>query len=494
MQDVGKRMAKGAMWMVLFAVLQRCLGLVSTIILARLLLPTDFGLVAMGMSVFGVLEIISTFSFDLALIQNRQAVRRHYDTAWTFNLIFALTNGIALLLLAIPVANFFAEPRVQWVMYALALCALISGFDNIGVVGFQKELELHKDFQLGMAKKVAGFLVTVSAAVAWKSYWALLGGMLAGRVTATVLSYVMHPYRPRLSLAAARELFHFSKWLVVNNVLIFFNNRGADFVIGKLAGAQALGLYSVAYEISNLPTTELVFPISRAVFPGYSKIAGDLPRLRTAFLDVLSLIALVTIPAGVGIWLVVEPLVHVVLGPKWVGVIPLIQILAAFGVMRTLHGPTGSVYLAIGKPRLISLLHLVHIGVSLPLLIIFVTKYSITAAPWAILAGTCIALPVNYSIVMRELALPLGPLVEVLWRPLVSATLMLIVGGWIHNRFLAPAGLGQSLMGLLILIPLGAVIYVTTVTGLWRIADCPRGAESTLLALMKLRLRRSASA
>jgi O-antigen/teichoic acid export membrane protein len=304
----------------------------------------------------------------------------------------------------------------------------------------------------------------------------------------------MHPYRPRLSLSAAREVFHFSKWLVVNNVLIFLNNRGVDFVIGKLAGSQALGLYSVAYEISNLPTTELVFPISRAVFPGYSKLAGDLPKLRAAFLNVLSLIVLVTIPAGIGIWLVVQPLVLVVLGSKWVGAIPLIQVLAVFGVMRTLHGPTGSVFLAIGKPRLISFLHLVHIIVSFPLLIILIGKYGVAAAPWAILAGTCIALPINYSMVMRELSLPLRPLMEVLWRPLASSTLMLIVGRWLHSRFLASAGLDQSITGLLVLIAVGAVIYVTAVTGLWRIADCPRGAESTLLALIKLRLRRSASA
>src|SRR5262245_42321683 len=137
MQGMGKRMAKGATWMVLFTVLQRCIGLVSTIILARLLIPADFGLVAMGMSIFGALEVISTFSFDVALIQNQEAARRHYDTAWTFNLVFGLVNAMVLVVLAIPASNFFAEPRVQWVMYALALCALISGFDNIGIVAFQ---------------------------------------------------------------------------------------------------------------------------------------------------------------------------------------------------------------------------------------------------------------------------------------------------------------------------------------------------------------------
>src|SRR4030088_3296938 len=136
MQSIGKKMAKGAAWLMLFTVLQRCLGLVSTIILARLLIPADFGLVAMGTAIFAGLEIVSTFSFDLALIQNQKGERKHYDTAWTFTVIFASVNAIAMAALAIPVAAFFGEPRLVWIMYALALCALVSGFDNIGVVAF----------------------------------------------------------------------------------------------------------------------------------------------------------------------------------------------------------------------------------------------------------------------------------------------------------------------------------------------------------------------
>src|SRR2546425_863667 len=146
-------------------------------------------------------------------------------------------------------------------------------------------------------------------------------------------------WRCRFSLAAAGESFDFSKWLMINNILIFINNRGIDFVIGKVLGPQALGLYTVAYEVSNLPTTELVYPISRAVFPGYSRLAGDRQALRAAFLQVISLIALITVPAGIGIGLVAEPTVPGVLGQKWMDSVRLMQVLALFGVVRTLHGP-----------------------------------------------------------------------------------------------------------------------------------------------------------
>jgi O-antigen/teichoic acid export membrane protein len=279
--------------------------------------------------------------------------------------------------------------------------------------------------------------------------------------------------------------------MLINNILIFISNRGLDFVIGKTVGPQALGLYSVAYEISNLPTTELVFPISRAVFPGYSKLAGDLSALRAAFLDVIGLIAIITVPAGVGIGLVAEPLVHVVLGEKWLDAIPLMQVLAAFGVARTLHGPPGSVYLALGKPNLISQLHLINIAVAVPMLMWLMSAYGVIGAAWAILIGVGISMPTNYFWVTRELGLSFSKLANVLWRPLVASGLMLAIGIWARQRWLIPSGVGQNLAGLVCLIAVGAVVYVAAVMAFWRLARCPDGAESRLVALLKMKLSAS---
>src|SRR5262249_18280870 len=150
--------------------------------------------------------------------------------------------------------------------------------------------------------------------------------------------------------------------------------------------------------------------------------------------------------------------------------IPLIQVLAVYGVIRTLHGPTGSVYLALGKPRVISFLHFIHMAVAAPLLILFIGRYGIVGAPWAILGAACVSMPVNYAKTLHELALPLRTLVEALWRPLIATAAMLFVGSWIHSRGLAPMGLGENLEGLLILIAAGALIYLATVTVLWRLA------------------------
>ena len=480
-------MAKGAIWMVMFKLVQRVIGFASTLILARLLVPADFGLIAMAMSIFAILEIMSAFSFDLALIQNQHAERRHYDTVWTFNVLFGLLNATLMIVLAVPAAAFFSEPRVEWIMYSLALCALISGFDNIGVVAFQKDLELHKDFYFGVAKKLTTFVVTVGLAYLWRDYWALIVGMVTGRVVGLCMSYWVHPYRPRFSLAAASELFHFSKWMLINNILIYINNSGINSVIGKVFGVHALGTYTMAYEISNLPTTELVWPISRAVFPGYSMLAGDVAKLRRSFLQVISVVALLTVPAGIGIGLVAESLVRVLLGEKWMDAVSMIQVLAVFGVVRTLLGPPGSIYVAVGKPQLVAYLQILQITVGIIMLFWLVGDYGIVGVPWAILIASAVTLPTSYFWLMRQLELPFYKLIEALWRPLIATVLMSAPILGLQFWWPISSGIGHDIMRLITLVVVGIVIYSISLLVLWLLARRPASAETDILNLLKRR-------
>ena len=488
MSDLKRRMASGAVWLVLFRLTDRGIGFVSVLILARVLVPADFGLVAMGTSILAGLELLGAFSFDLALIRNQEAQRHHYDTAWTFAMLFGIFKAVVLCLLAAPAADFFAEPRLEQLIYALALCTLIEGFDNIGIVAFQKDLELHKEFWFGLTKKLVGFAVVVPLAFWLQSFWALVAGILSTRLTSLILSYRLHPFRPRLSLAGARDLFAFSKWLLLNNFLIFVNNRGTDFVIGKLAGARALGLYTVSYEIANLPTTELVWPISRAIFPGYARMANDLPQLRDAFVQVISLVALFTIPAGILIALVAEPLVQVLLGAKWLDAVPLIQVLAVFGVVRSVHGPTGSIYLALGKPGLVAVFQCVQIGVAIALMLMLVPKYGEIGAAYALLAGASLAMTVNYYMALHVLKLPLRDFINVLWRPFVGAAMMAAAVRTVGPLWQNEIGGAINILRLATLCAITLASYLVVVLLCWWVARTPEGAETLIIRFGMSRL------
>ncbi|MBK9029625.1 MAG: oligosaccharide flippase family protein [Propionivibrio sp.] len=156
-------------------------------------MPSDFGLVAMGSSVVALTELMGGFGFDSALIQRQDARRAHYDTAWTFGVLFGVAIALVLILLAKPAADFYHEPRLELIIPLLALGALIRGFENIGTVAFRKELNFHKEFRFLMIKRISGFVVTVALAVIFRTFWALIAGIIVAKSVALIISYQLHP-------------------------------------------------------------------------------------------------------------------------------------------------------------------------------------------------------------------------------------------------------------------------------------------------------------
>lgn len=485
-------MAEGAIWMVLLKLIQRSLGLVSTIILARLLVPADFGLVAMAMSFIAILELISAFGFDMALIQNPSAERRHYDTAWTFNVLFAAVVATMIATLAVPISHFYNESRLPPILYVLAIAALVQGFENIGVVAFRKDLEFKKEFRYLLARKLASFAVTIPLAIALSNYWALVIGQLVGRCVEIALSYYVHSYRPKFSFAGRAELFHFSKWLVINNILLFVRGRSADFVIGRMNGAHALGLFSMGHEIANLPLTELVAPVNRAMYPGYAKIAGTLADVHHRYLQVTSMIALLVFPACMGLSLTADLIVPVLLGEKWLDTIVLIQIIALYGGVVALQSNMATVFLALGRPRLVTLLAFISVVVFLPLLLFLCTKAGALGAATALLGSALITMPINFSAVIRCLNSSMTQLFSVVWRPILASVAMAAVVLTTKSVYSTPLGFVPQLLQIVAVISVGVCSYVATVAILWRLARAPVGAERLVIdnfwPIIRLRL------
>ena len=397
-------MAAGAAWMVAFKLLERLIGVVSIVVLARLLTPADFGLVAMATAIIAIVELLSAFSFDVALIQDQEATRAKFDTAWTLNVILAALCSALIAAAAFPAAGFYDEPRLVPVLMCLALGVLVHGFENIGVVTFRKDLRLNRDFQLLMARRVASFVVTISLAFATRSYWALVLGILAGNVVAVAMSYVVHPYRPWFDLTARKSLMQFSKWMLVSNFALTGNNRSPDLVIGKILGPGPLGLFALALEIAHLPSTELSAPINRAVYPGYAKVAADQTMLKMHFLEVIGLTALLMVPAAVGIAAIAPALIPVLLGDAWLQTIPLIEILALSGLLIALRTNIQYVFFALGRSELGTVMHMVSLFLLVPLLILGTLTLGASGAAWAVLATSIAVLPLAYFLLSRLLA------------------------------------------------------------------------------------------
>ena len=179
MASLTRKVAHGAAWMVILKLVVRSIGLVSTLILVRLLEPSDFGIVAMAMSIVAALELLTAFGFDITLIQNQKADAAEYDTAWTLNVLLGAGAAVLLIVLAHPAAGFYEEPALVPVFQVIAIVSLLQGLENIGMVDFRKHLKFEKEFLFHVLVKMFGFVVTIALAFKLRSYWALVLGTVA---------------------------------------------------------------------------------------------------------------------------------------------------------------------------------------------------------------------------------------------------------------------------------------------------------------------------
>ncbi len=480
-------MASGAAWMVGMRLSITALGVGSTMALARLLVPGDFGLVALATSMIGALEILTSFRFDVALIQNRTATRAEYDSAWSLNLILSAVLGLAVSLAAAPAAQFFHEPRLTAVMLVLAASTLVGGLENIGVVNFRKDLEFHREFAYSLSRKIASVCVGVSSAAVFHSHWALVAGIVTGSATGLAASYLMHPYRPRWSLVAARGLFRFSKWLLVDNALYFLRHRSVNFLIGRMSGAAALGLFSLAYDLGTIANANLAAPIDRALFPGYARMATGMDTLRASYLTANGLAALLIVPVAAGIAAVAPLLVPILFGPKWLTSIPLLQVIGVASSISLLGFGATSICLSLGRPRLVVWLSGCYVIVLLVSLALLLPHFGPLGAAWsfAIAAGT--SLPVQLLFLRLTLKLNVTDWLARVWRSVVAVAVMHLTVTTLLSRLPLAESTAWQALQLLAAVAGGALWYVTIVMLLWLLSGRPDGAESTVLSYLGLR-------
>jgi len=491
-QPTGAVVARGAMLMVMFKLVERSIGFVSTLILARLLTPGDFGLVAMAMSVVALTELMGAFGFETAIIQRKDADRSHFDTAWTFAVIFGIAIALVLVLLAVPAAQFYHDPRLAMVLPVLAIGALCTGFENIGTVAFRKGMDFGKEFRFLLSKKVISFTVTISMAFAFHSYWALVIGTVVGKACTVLISYRVHPYRPRFSLAATRDLFHFSRWLFLSNLILFLQNQSDSFILGRTVGAGGLGLYKMASEIAVLPSTELIAPINRAVFPAYSMLSADLAKLGEKFLEVFRFIAVISLPVSVGLVCVAELAVKVLLGAKWEAAVPLLQLFVVCGMTSSLQSNLFLVIVALGKPKANTLMSGAMLMVYLPTLIWTSLHYGVMGAAWVHLVMSVLVLIPLHIVFFSLTSLSRRAYAKTLWRPGLAAAGMGATVLALQAALGPYSGTIPALLLLLIYVIAGTLSYVVFILFLWQLNGRPEhSAETAILREIAHRLNLS---
>ncbi len=461
----------------------RLIGLASTLILARVLVPADFGLVAMAMIVVGLIDVLLDLGVGAALIQNSTADKADFDTAWTLRLCQTTLAAIIVAVGAPFVAAYYGDPRVVDVMRVIALAVLVSGLENIGIVRFQKDMEFGRDFRFFFTKRVIGTLVTIGLALTLRSYWALVFGSLAGRLIGVALSYGMHPFRPQWSFSRLGAIWSFSQWNLVLSIASYLSLRLDQFVVGRRADASVLGAYAVSDEIASMPTTEILAPLGRVMFPAFVNVRDDPAELRRIVLLAFGVQAFIGVPAGVGVALVAAEFVPILLGDQWTSAVPFVQVLGLVGVATALSHSGQYALLALGRVRALAMLSVARFFAFLLLLMMVFPEAEARAVAEVRLAVSLGALLGMLAMVVSAVPqLRAQAMLESAWRPLAGAAVM------VPCVLLVPALLPPQALAVLLAIKVvvGVLAYAMTTAALWQLAGSPSGAESYLLEKVRL--------
>lgn len=491
-QSANRQIAIGASWMVALRMVDRVIGFASTLILARILYPADYGLISLATGVTAILELVLAFSLDVALIQNPAPTRKHYDSAWTLNLIFASIVATGLIVLRTPASSFYNDQRVGDVMAWLALGAVFDGLANIRVVDFRRDLQFHKEFVISLTRRLTVFVVTLTCAFVLRNYWALLIGILTSKFVYLVLSYVMKPYRPSLSLAEQRSLLGFSKWILVYNILSYALQRGGEIALGRYVNQAATGMFSLAHELATLPTAELMAPVNRAALPVYSRLAKDLPELRKTYLDVLGLSILVTVPIAALLAAISDTLVPALLGDRWVEASMPLRILAIYSGLLALQTNANIVYAALGRTGITALITFMKAVCLVPLLILLVPRYGLVGAAWSYAISTAVSMPYTFMMLHRTLELGHTQFLTIVWRPVLAALVMYLVLPLLTGA-LGMAALGRNIAVVMLESALGTLLFVGVELALWAASGRPAGAEARAIRFARQALAKLAA-
>jgi len=446
-----KRVTQGGLWVFLLRICQQLFNLIKITILARILAPDDFGIMGLAMLTMATLETFSQTGFQQALIQKKVDINKYLDTAWTILVLRGLVLFGILYLVAPYVATFFGVTEVKLIIRVIGLSILLQAFTNIGVIYFQKELEFNKQFFYQLSGILTDFIVSVSAVLILRSVWALVFGLLAGNAARCFSSYLIHPYRPRLSvnLEKAKELFGFGKWILGSSILFFLITQGDDIFVGKLLGVASLGFYQLAYKISNMTTTEISHVISQVSYPTYSILQNEPLKLRESYLKVLRLTAFLALPTAGLIFAAAPVFVTVFFGEKWMPMVPAMRILAIVGMVRSIMATTGPVFSAIGKPRIETEWQIVRFILLACFIYPLAKNFNIVGVSYAVLISTIISTIAFSYKVISEIHCTAKEFLGALILPLTN-TMIIIAGINIINLKLKDSSIYELALCLVI--------------------------------------------
>jgi len=420
----------GVTCVALITIIRRFLNFIVKIILARLLEPTDFGLVAIGLLVINTFDLFRELGFSSALIyKGDDSEHTAANTAFIILPIIGTILFVVSYISAHYIATFFNNPTIEHIIRILSLTFIISSFGNVPYTLIEKELEFKKEVLPETISRIGYACVAIGLALLGYGVWSIVYGQVISVALLTVFVWLVSDWRPSFNfdITVAKDLFGYGKHALAASIFVFIVTNIDDAIIGKIIGITALGFYTVAYSIATLPTTNITYLVTKVAFPMYSKLREDERVLKKAFLKTVNYVAMICIPVSFGIFILAPEIIHVVFGDKWSPSIPLLQILCVYALSRSLLASCGSVMYAVGRPDINKNIMFSASILSTIMIPIFALKVGLIGATIAVALVYIFILFMQYYYALGLVRAGFFDLIRVLYKPFIASSGMLIL-------------------------------------------------------------------
>lgn len=454
------------------------------LVLARLLTPDDFGIVAIATAVLSVVASFTEVSLQAALVQSKDPTQDHIDTVWTMSLLRAVLIFSLFLVCAWPLSIVYDDPRLIAVFLITGLTGAFFDFYNPLISLSTRYLRFGPLTRFQISQKLLGLVLAIALAIWLRSFWAIIIGNAIGAIVASLLSYRMLPYRPRFTLSKLGEIWGFSRWLFCSQLCETLNWRFDQLAIGMVATKASLGQYAVADNLAVLPSRELTNPIRNALFAGLVSVKEQAAKLRQSYLRSQSLIAMITTPIALGLAIAAEPAVLVVLGEKWLDCVIYVRIFALTYLIEGFTTAVRPLAMAMGETRVLFIRQLLMLAVRLPLITLGLIAYGPVGAAAGRLASSLIHLVISALTAGRLLNLSFSEMMRTHVLTLCGLAIMGPVM-FLTDKFAAPAVPAFPILKLGTIALLGAGVYAASIIVIWAVGGKKAGAVSDLFDIAR---------
>lgn len=394
---------RGVTWTTLGRGFDRVTDLIRYVVLARLLDFQElgsFGIVALvGMG----FQALTYTGFRQALIRRADDPRPLYDTTFTIEMVRGVLLA-AITVAAAPYLAWYLNAPIAGLLQAESLTMIFFGAVSIGTIEFDRNLDFHKTVLMTRSATIASLVVGIALAFLLKNAWALVIADLTRACVTMVLSYYLHPYRPRFRFnrAYASELFTFGRWLTVNAIGLFMLQQFDSLFLAMRLGPTALAPYQMAYRLAMFPINSLREVIYTVTLPVFSRIIDDPARMGRAYSQIYLVLITIVMPGAVLVACYANELLYFALGPEWMPAVPIVRVLCVLGLLQVFTCTIEPVFQSLGTPHVATISQYSQMAVLVPLVWALTDNFgAMGAAIGATIAGVVPAIILLALLVKR---------------------------------------------------------------------------------------------